>query len=43
MLDYKKLYNSDPFGTPIEKKNPWFLKNLKNLLCIIINYQKNTN
>ena len=31
MLDYKKLYNSDPFSTTIQKKNPWFLKNLKKL------------
>ena len=31
MLDYKKLYNSDPFSTTIQKKNPWFLKNLKQL------------
>ena len=30
MLDYKKLYNSDPFGTPIEKKS-LVLKNFKKL------------
>tara|TARA_E500000178_G_scaffold356709_2_gene437712 strand:+ start:3897 stop:4961 length:1065 start_codon:yes stop_codon:yes gene_type:complete len=31
MLDYKTLYNSDPFGLTIKKKNPWFFSNLKKL------------
>ena len=31
MLDYKTLYNSDPFGLTIGKKNPWFFSNLKKL------------
>ena len=31
MLDYKTLYNSDPFGLKTRKKNPWFFINLKKL------------
>lgn len=31
MLDYKTLYNSDPFGFSIRKKKFWFLKNQKKL------------
>ena len=31
MLDYKTLYNSDPFSLETRKKNPWFFSNLKKL------------
>ena len=31
MLDYKTLYNSDPFSIKIKKKNSWFFKNIKKL------------
>ena len=31
MLDYKTLYNTDPFGLSIKKKNLWFFINLKKL------------
>ncbi len=31
MLDYKKLYNTDPFGLKIKRKNPWYLANQKKL------------
>ena len=41
MLDYKTLYNSDPFGLTIRKKNPWFLANLKKLSLYHYRYSKN--
>ena len=31
MIDYKTLYNSDPFGLEIKKKDPWYLTNQKKL------------
>jgi phenylacetate-coenzyme A ligase PaaK-like adenylate-forming protein len=40
MLDYKTLYNSDPFGLTIRKKNPWFLENLKRLSLYHYKYSK---
>lgn len=41
MLDYKTLYNSDPFSLPIRKKNPWFFANLKKLSLYHYKYSKN--
>ena len=41
MLDYKTLYNSDPFGLPIKKKSPWFLINQKKLSLYHYKYSKN--
>jgi phenylacetate-coenzyme A ligase PaaK-like adenylate-forming protein len=41
MLDYKTLYNSDPFSLPIRKKNPWFFTNLKKLSLYHYKYSKN--
>ena len=31
MLDYKTLYNSDPFNLKIKNKDPWYLVNQKKL------------
>ena len=39
MIDYKTLYNSDPFGLEI-KKDPWYLTNQKKL-CLY--HYKNSN
>ena len=41
MLDYKTLYNSDPFGFSIKKKNSWFLKNQRKLSLYHYKYSKN--
>jgi hypothetical protein len=41
MLDYKTLYNSDPFGLTIKKKNTWFLANQKRLSLYHYKYSKN--
>lgn len=41
MLDYKKLYKSDPFGLKIKKKDFWFLKNQKKLSMYHYKYSKN--
>ena len=41
MLDYKKLYNSDPFSLTINKKNNWFLTNQKKLCLYHYKYSKN--
>ena len=41
MLDYKTLYNSDPFGLSIKKKNSWFLINQKKLSLYHYKYSKN--
>ena len=41
MLDYKTLYNSDPFSLSIRKKNPWFFANLKKLSLYHYKYSKN--
>jgi len=41
MLDYKTLYNSDPFGLPIKKKNSWFLINQRKLSLYHYKYSKN--
>ena len=41
MLDYNKLYNSDPFGLEIKKKDPWYLKNQKKLCLYHYKYSKN--
>lgn len=41
MLDYKTLYNSDPFNLNLRKKNPWFLKNFKKLTLYHYRYSKN--
>jgi phenylacetate-coenzyme A ligase PaaK-like adenylate-forming protein len=40
MLDYKTLYNSDPFELEIKKKDPWYLANQKKL-CLY--HYKNSN
>jgi phenylacetate-coenzyme A ligase PaaK-like adenylate-forming protein len=40
MLDYKTLYNSDPFDLTIREKNPWFLTNLKKLSLYHYKYSK---
>jgi len=40
MIDYKTLYNSDPFGLEIKKKDPWYLTNQKKL-CLY--HYKNSN
>ena len=40
MLDYKTLYNSDPFGFKIKKKNNWFLVNQKKLSLYHYKYSK---
>jgi hypothetical protein len=40
MLDYKTLFNLDPFGLTINKKNPWFLTNLKRLSLYHYRYSK---
>ena len=39
MIDYNTLFNSDPFGLEIKKKDPWYLKNQKKLCS---NHYKNT-
>ena len=41
MLDYKTLYNSDPFGLQLKKKTPWFLINQKKLSLYHYKYSKN--
>jgi len=41
MLDYKTLYNSEPFGLSIKKKNSWFLINQKKLSLYHYKYSKN--
>ena len=41
MLDYKTLYNSDPFGLSIKKKNSWFLINQRILSLYHYKYSKN--
>ena len=41
MLDYKTLYNSDPFGLPIKKKNSWFLIKQRKLSLYHYKYSKN--
>ena len=41
MLDYKTLYNSDPFDLPIKKKNSWFLINQRKLSLYHYKYSKN--
>ena len=41
MLDYKTLYNSEPFSLPIEKKNSWYLRNQKKLSLYHYKYSKN--
>ena len=41
MLDYKTLYNSDPFGLKIKKKNIWFLSNQKKLSLHHYKFSKN--
>ena len=41
MLDYKTLYNSDPFGLSIKKKNSWFLINQRKLSLYHYKYSKN--
>lgn len=41
MLDYKKLYNTDPFSLTIKKKNPWFLTNFKKLSLYHYKFSKN--
>ena len=41
MLDYKTLYNSDPFGLKIKKKNIWFLSNQKKLCLHHYKFSKN--
>ena len=41
MLDYNKLYNSDPFGLEIKKKDRWYLKNQKKLCLYHYKYSKN--
>ena len=41
MLDYKTLYNSDPFGLPKKKKNSWFLINQRKLSLYHYKYSKN--
>ena len=40
ILDYKTLYNSDPFGFKIKKKNIWFLANQKKLSLYHYKYSK---
>ncbi len=41
MIDYKKLYNLDPFSLTIKKKNKWFLANQKKLSLYHYKYSKN--
>ena len=41
MLDYKTLYNSDPFGLLNKKKTSWFLINQKKLSLYHYKYSKN--
>jgi len=41
MLDYKTLYNLDPFGLKIKKKNIWFFANQKKLSLYHYKYSKN--
>ena len=41
MIDYKTLYNSDPFSLKIKKKNIWFLVNQKKLSLYHYKYSKN--
>ena len=43
MLDYKTLYNSDPFDLSIKKKNSWFLINQRKLSLYHYKYSKNYN
>ena len=40
MLDYKTLYNSDPFGLTIKKKDAWYLLNQKKLSLYHYKYSK---
>ena len=40
MLDYKTLYNSDPFGLTIKKKDAWYLLNQKKLSLYHYRYSK---
>ena len=40
MLDYKTLYNSDPFGLSIKKKDPWYFVNQRKLTLYHYKYSK---
>ncbi len=40
MLDYKTLYNSDPFGLTKKKKDAWYLSNQKKLSLYHYKYSK---
>ncbi|MAV82119.1 MAG: acyl-protein synthetase, partial [Pelagibacteraceae bacterium] len=40
MIDYKTLFNSDPFGLKIKQKDSWYLINQKKLCSY---HYKNSN